>query len=111
MWFQAVGNIGGSLMSLGQKEKKNIKKLASKVSNKVEKVGEKARKSLSTQHRYFLKILLNHTCPQMAVGYRQWTGDITYIGQGGEGEVVGQLSCIYETITTKILKKLKNFFI
>ena len=39
-------------MSLGQKEKKNIKKLASKVSNKVEKVGEKARKSLSTQHRY-----------------------------------------------------------
>ena len=31
--------------------------------------------------------------------------------QGGEGEVVGQLSCIYETITTKILKKLKKFFI
>ena len=28
--------------------------------------------------------------------------------QGGEGEVVGQLSCIYETITTKILKKLKK---
>ena len=26
--------------------------------------------------------------------------------QGGEGEVVGQLSCIYETITTKILKKI-----
>jgi len=48
---KAVGNIGGSLMSLGQKEKKNIKKLASKVSNKVEKVGEKARKSLSSQHR------------------------------------------------------------
>ena len=32
-------------------------------------------------------------------------------GQGGEGEVVGQLSCIYETITTKILKKLKKKFI
>ena len=31
--------------------------------------------------------------------------------QGGEGEVVGQLSFIYETITTKILKKLKKFFI
>ena len=29
--------------------------------------------------------------------------------QGGKGEVVGQLSCIYETITTKILKKLKTF--
>ena len=29
--------------------------------------------------------------------------------QGGEGEVDGQLSCIYETITTKILKKLKKF--
>ena len=33
------------------------------------------------------------------------------LAQGGEGEVVGQLSCIYETITTKILKKLKIFFI
>ena len=31
--------------------------------------------------------------------------------QGGEGEVLGQLSCIYETITTKILKKLKKIFI
>ena len=48
---KAVGNIGGSLMSLGQKEKKNIKKLAKSVSHKVEKVGNKARKSLSSQHR------------------------------------------------------------
>jgi len=38
-------------MSLGQKEKKNIKKLAKSVSHKVEKVGNKARKSLSSQHR------------------------------------------------------------
>ena len=29
------------------------------------------------------------------------------LNQGGEGEVVGQLSCIYETITTKIF--LFNF--
>ena len=28
--------------------------------------------------------------------------------QGGEGEVVGQLSCIYGTITTKSEKKLKK---
>ena len=48
---KAVGNFGGSLMSLGQKEKKNIKKLAKSVSHKVEKVGNKARKSLSSQHR------------------------------------------------------------
>ena len=34
-----------------------------------------------------------------------------HANQGGEGEVVGQLSCIYETITTKIEKKLKKFFI
>ena len=38
-------------MSLGQKEKKNIKKLAKSVSHKVEKVGNKARKTLSSQHR------------------------------------------------------------
>ena len=31
--------------------------------------------------------------------------------QGGEGEVVGQLSCIYETITTQIEKKIQFFFI
>ena len=52
---KAVGNIGGSLMSLGQKEKKNIKKLAKSVTHKVEKAAEKAsekaRKSLSSQHR------------------------------------------------------------
>ena len=34
-----------------------------------------------------------------------------HFDQGGKGEVVGQLSCIDETITTKILKKLKIFFI
>ena len=48
---KAVGNFGGSLMSLGQKEKKNIKKVVKSVSHKVEKVGNKARKTLSTQHR------------------------------------------------------------
>merc|ERR1712051_349291 len=51
MGNKAVGNFGGSLMSLGQKEKKNIRKLAKSVSHKVEKVGNKARKSLSSQHR------------------------------------------------------------
>ena len=48
---KAVGNFGGSLMSLGQKEKKNIKKVVKSVSHKVEKVGNKARKTLSSQHR------------------------------------------------------------
>ena len=48
---KAVGNFGGSLMSLGQKEKKNIKKVVKSVSHKVEKVGNKARKTLSAQHR------------------------------------------------------------
>ena len=31
--------------------------------------------------------------------------------QGGKGEVVGQLSWIYETITTKIKKKIEKIFI
>ena len=42
-----VSGLGGSLMSLGTKEKKNLKKLAKTVSGKVEKVGDKAKKSLS----------------------------------------------------------------
>ena len=33
------------------------------------------------------------------------------MNQGGKGEVVGQLSCIYGTITTKIIKKMKKNFI
>jgi hypothetical protein len=33
--IQVAGNIGGSLMSLGNKEKKNIKKLAKSVTHKV----------------------------------------------------------------------------
>lgn len=45
---KVAGNIGGSLMSLGNKEKKNIKKLAKSVTHKVEKVGEKAKKSVSS---------------------------------------------------------------
>jgi len=57
---KAVGNFGGSLMSLGQKEKKNIKKLAKSVSHKVEKVGNKARKSLSSQHRAEQTIAEHH---------------------------------------------------
>ena len=48
---KAVGNFGGSLLSLGQKERQNIKKLAKSVSHKVEKAGNKARKSLSSQHK------------------------------------------------------------
>jgi len=43
---KVAGHIGGSLMSLGSKEKKNIKKLVKKASHKVEKVGDKARSSL-----------------------------------------------------------------
>ena len=42
-----AGALGGSLMSLGSKEKKNLKKLAKSVTHKVEKVGEKAKRSLS----------------------------------------------------------------
>ena len=38
------GSISGSLMSIGSKEKKNIKKFAKSVSNKV----EKAKQSVST---------------------------------------------------------------
>lgn len=45
---KAGSKIGGSLMSLGGKDKtKNLKKLAKTVGSKVEKVGEKAKKSLS----------------------------------------------------------------
>jgi hypothetical protein len=42
-----AGNIGGSLLSLGSKEK-NFKKIAASVSSKVEKVGSKAKKSVSS---------------------------------------------------------------
>ena len=31
--------------------------------------------------------------------------------QGGKGDLIWQLSCIYETITTKIKKKIQNLFI
>ena len=31
--------------------------------------------------------------------------------QGGKGDLTWQFSCIYETITTKILKKIIKFFI
>ena len=48
---KAVGSFGGSLLSLGQKERQNIKKLAKSVTHKVEKAGNKARKSLSSQHK------------------------------------------------------------
>ena len=40
---------------------------------------------------------------EMASMQSKKQNQITYSAtQGGEGEVVGQLSCIYETITTKI---------
>ena len=45
---KVAGNIGGSLLSLGGKEKKNFKKIAASVSRKVEKVGGKAKKSVSS---------------------------------------------------------------
>lgn len=45
---KAAGNIGGSLLSLGGKEKKNLARLASAVSGKVEKVGNKAKKTVSS---------------------------------------------------------------
>ena len=46
--LKVAGNIGGSLLSLGGKEKKNLKKIAASVSSKVEKVGAKAKKSVSS---------------------------------------------------------------
>jgi len=45
---KVAGNIGGSLLSLGGKEKKNFKKIAASVTKKVEKVGGKAKKSVSS---------------------------------------------------------------
>lgn len=44
---KAAANFGGSLLNIGQKEKKHLKKIAKTVTNKVEKVGEKAKKNLS----------------------------------------------------------------
>ena len=46
--MKVAGNIGGSLLSLGSKEKKNFKKIAASVTRKVEKVGGKAKKSVSS---------------------------------------------------------------
>ena len=46
--MKVAGNIGGSLLSLGSKEKKNFKKIAASVTRKVEKVGGKAKKSASS---------------------------------------------------------------
>jgi Rab11 family-interacting protein 1/2/5 len=45
---KVAGNIGGSLLSLGGKEKKNLKSLAASVSKRVEKAGGKARRSVSS---------------------------------------------------------------
>ncbi|XP_059090359.1 rab11 family-interacting protein 1-like isoform X3 [Tigriopus californicus] len=44
---KAANTIGGSLLSLGTKEKKNLKKFAKTVGSKVDKMGEKAKKTLS----------------------------------------------------------------
>ena len=52
---KVAGNIGGSLLSLGGKEKKNFKKIAASVTKKVEKVGGKAKKSVSS-----LKLVSRH---------------------------------------------------
>ena len=49
--FKVAGNIGGSLLSLGGREKKNLKKIAASVSTKVEKVGAKAKNSVSSLKR------------------------------------------------------------
>merc|ERR1719206_757351 len=45
---KVAGSLGGSLLSLGGKEKKSLKKIAASVSGKVEKVGNKAKKSVSS---------------------------------------------------------------
>ena len=58
--FKVAGNIGGSLLSLGGKEKKNVKKIAASVSSKVEKVGAKAKKSVSS-----LKLVSRKTMDSM----------------------------------------------
>ena len=44
----SLKQVGGSLLSLGGKEKKNLARLASAVSGKVEKVGNKAKKTVSS---------------------------------------------------------------
>ena len=55
---KAVGNIGGSLMSLGQKEKKNIKKLAKSVTHKVKILLKASKLLLPLLHsRYLLRII------------------------------------------------------
>ena len=46
--MKVAGSLGGSLLSLGGKEKKSLKKIAASVSGKVEKVGNKAKKSVSS---------------------------------------------------------------
>lgn len=45
---KAAGNIGGSLMSIGSKEKKHIKNIAKSVSHKMEKVRDKTKKTGSS---------------------------------------------------------------
>jgi len=45
---KAAANFGGSLLNLGQKEKKHLKKIAKSVTHKVEKVGEKAKSKVSS---------------------------------------------------------------
>ena len=58
--LKVAGNISGSLLSLGGKEKKNFKKIAASVSSKVEKVGAKAKKSVSS-----LKLVSRKTMDSM----------------------------------------------
>ena len=65
---KVAGNIGGSLLSLGGKEKKNLARIASAVSGKVEKVGNKAKKTVSSLKLHKDKDKNLDTLPEWGMG-------------------------------------------
>ena len=72
---KVAGNIGGSLLSLGGKEKKNLKKIAASVTRKVEKVGGKAKKSVSSLKLVSREKKKSISCEQfLAEQGQSWTG-------------------------------------
>jgi len=76
--ISSLNKMGGSLLSLGNKEKKNFKKIAASVTSKVEKVGVKAKKSVSS-----LKLNKDRSGLESLPESSQWTNTV-FGSHGGD---------------------------
>jgi len=69
--LSSLNKVGGSLLSLGSREKKNFRKIAASVTSKVEKVGVKAKKSVSS-----LKLNKDRSGLESLPESSQWTNTV-----------------------------------